>query len=406
MRKNRASVLISGASIAGLTTAYLLGEYGFDVTIVERAGNIRGGGYPIDVRETAVDVMDRMGGLTQLRANHIGTKKISFLDQKGDVIGVLGMEESAGVQNGREIELPRGTLTQILFGLIEQKRLPIRFQFNDSINDLNDNGDGVNVKFKSGSENKYDIVIGADGLHSNTRRLTFGQEQQFSKYLGYCFAGFSVPNDFGLFREGVIYATPGRIAAVYHSENKDVLHAFLVFVTEEPAFVQKQGIDEQRRLTAQAFDGAGWETSLLVQAMMEADDLYCDVVSQIHMPRWSKGRVALVGDSAFAPSFLTGQGTSLALVGAYILAGELALHEEPDQAFAAYEKIMRPFAEENQDQIYNAPNLVWPRTQEEIEARNQALAALQLSERKSVGGNSEVYTLDNLTDYSAVLQKK
>ncbi|MBO0998919.1 FAD-dependent monooxygenase [Bacillus sp. SD075] len=405
MKKNKANttVLISGASIAGPTLAYWLCKYGFDVTVVELAGTIRGGGYPIDIRGTAIDVVEQMGILEQLQADHINSQKITFLNPDGGIAGVIKPEELTGGEEGRDIEMPRGSLTESLFDLTKSQ--PIRYQFNDSITALNDDGTGVDVIFKSGLRSRFDIVIGADGLHSNTRRLTFGEEEQFSRYLGYCFNGFSIPNDLGLSHESVTYATPGRIAVLSASGDSDTLHAFLTFASEQPPFSKKHDANKQRKLTAEIFAESGWEIPRLVKAMLESDDLYYDVVSQIHMPRWSSGRVTLVGDSAYAPSFMAGQGSSLALVGAYILAGELASHEEHGKAFAAYENIMRPFVEANQALAGPGAAFLFPRTSEEIKVRNQALSALQSSDHENMPGDGDVHSSLRLPNYVTGLKR-
>ena len=331
-RPSRRAVLISGASIAGPTLAYWLDRYGFDVSVVERAGTVRSGGYPIDIRGTAIDVVERMGLLAQLQAAHIDARKLTFLDADGAPIGIIQPEALTGGVSGRDIELPRGTLASLLYGLTRHG--VIRYRFNDLIAALEDDGAGVNVRFKSGAEGRFDIVVGADGLHSNTRDLVFGPEAPFNHYLGYCFNLFSMPNDAGLAHEGVIWAEPGRMAGVYAVGHSDTLHAFLTFAAQEPPFQGHPDVGQQRQRTAEVFAGAGWQVPRLVEAMQRADDLFFDTVSQIRMPRWSSGRVVLVGDAAHAPSFLSGQGSSLALVGAYVLAGELSKHAEPAEAFA------------------------------------------------------------------------
>jgi 2-polyprenyl-6-methoxyphenol hydroxylase-like FAD-dependent oxidoreductase len=372
------SVLISGASIAGPALAYWLDRYGFDVTVVERAAAIRSGGYPIDVRGTAVDVVERMGMLSQLRAAHVDTRKLRFVDADGKPIATIVPEDLAGGATGRHIELPRGALTSLLYNLTRDRQ--VRYRFSDSIDTLHDDGAGVDVRFRSGTEQRFDIVIGADGIHSNTRALGFGPEAPFNRYLGFCFNLFSLPNDFRFAHEAVLYAEPGRTAGVYAVGDSHTLVAFLNFATDDPPFHSNTDDDKQRRRTAEIFSRGGWEVPRLVAAMQRADDLFFDTVSQIHMPRWSSGRVALVGDAAHAPSFLSGQGSSLALVGAYVLAGELAAHADPVDAFASYERLTRPFMEANQALAsQKGGSLLMPRTQEELNARNAALAAMQAS---------------------------
>jgi 2-polyprenyl-6-methoxyphenol hydroxylase-like FAD-dependent oxidoreductase len=174
----------------------------------------------------------------------------------------------------------------------------IGYRFSDSIPALEDDSDGVGVRLKSGEQDQFDIVVGADGLHSNTRALVFGPEEPFNRYLGRCFNLFSLRNYGGHSHEGIVYTEPGRTAVVYAVGDSDTLHALLVFAADEAPFLSHPDIDKQRRRTAEEFAGGGWEVPRMVEAMQHADDLYFDTVSQIHMPRWSSGRVVLVGDAA------------------------------------------------------------------------------------------------------------
>lgn len=366
-------VLISGASIAGPALAYWLNRYGFDVTVVERSDAVRSGGYPIDIRGTALDVVERVGLLSKLQAAHIDTRTLTFVDANGAPIAVLQPEALSGDISNRNIELPRGALTALLYERTHNGA--IRYRFNDSIDTLDDDGASVSVRFKSGECDRFDIVVGADGLHSKTRALVFGPEAPFNRYLGRCFNLFSMPNDAGFSQEALIYSEAGRAAGVYAVGRSDTLHAFLIFAADQPPFLSHPDIETQRKRTAEVFAAGGWEVPRLVEAMRRADDLFFDTVSQIHMPRWSLGRVALVGDAAYAPSFLSGQGTSLALVGAYVLAGELAAYADPIAAFTSYEQIVRPFVEANQELATGGGGLLLPRTPEELDRRNKALAA-------------------------------
>lgn len=404
--RQRRRILVSGASIAGPTIAYWLNRFGFDVTVIERAATVRGGGYPIDVRGPAVDVAERMGILPMLKDAHIRSKRITFLHPDGGVAGTIRPEELTGGEEKRDIELPRGDLTDLLYDLTRDGS--IRYMFNDSIALLSDGGTGMSVTFESGATEYYDVVIGADGIHSSTRRLIFGPEEPFSHYLGYCYNGFTMPNFLGLSHESLTYTTPGRYAVLSAVKNSPTLHAFLIFASEEAPIIAHQDPAGQRRLTAKKFDGIGWEVSKLVEAMQHADDLYYDVVSQIRLDRWSKGRVVLVGDSAFAPSFLSGQGSSLAMVGAYILAGELATRDDPSDAFVSYEKLMRPFAEANQDLAGDGGAFLLPRTQGEIETRNRVLASLSSSDAEAMPGDISraVHSSIKLPDYERTLNGK
>ncbi|MFC3450300.1 FAD-dependent monooxygenase [Amycolatopsis speibonae] len=367
------TVLISGASIAGPALAYWLHRYGFDVTVVEKSDAVRGGGYPIDIRGTAVDAVRQMGVLPQLQAAHINTQRLTFVDADGERITALRPDAINGGVVGHDLEVPRGDLTSVLYDTI---RDDVEFLFNDSIASLDQHADRVDVRFRSGTERTFDLVVGADGLHSNTRALAFGPEEQFHRYIGYCFAGFTMRNDFGLSHEGVLWNTPGRAAALYAVGDGDTVHGFLNFARPEAPIDAFRDPAAQRELIASVFAGDGWHIPLMVDTMRAADDLFFDVVSQIRMPRWSSGRVVLVGDAAHAPSFLTGQGSSLALVGAYLLARELAMTTDHTEAFAAYEQSLRGFVELNQALVTAGNSTMFPSTPEALEQRNTALRRL------------------------------
>lgn len=356
------TVLISGAGIAGPALAFWLRRRGFDVTVVEKSHTPRGGGYPIDIRGTALGVVERMGLLPRLREAHVNTRRITFLNADGSQVASIRPEVITG-GDGRDLEVRRGDLTEILYDTV---RDDVEFLFDNSIVALNDHARGVDVTFSSGLQRTYDHVVGADGLHSAVRELTFGPEERFHRYLGYCFAGFTMPNDLGLSHEGVLWNEPGRAAALYAVGEGENVHGFLSFTRSEAPFGAFRAPEAQRALVTEVFADDGWEVPRLLKAMHAADDLFFDTVSQIRMPRWSSGRVALVGDAAHAPSFLTGQGSSLALVGAYVLAGHLG--DAP-----AYEREVRPFVEANQDLVDVGDAELFPGTAEALAARNAAL---------------------------------
>jgi 2-polyprenyl-6-methoxyphenol hydroxylase-like FAD-dependent oxidoreductase len=377
------------------------------VTVVERAPAVRSGGSPIDVRGTAIDVFDRMGLLPRVQAVHIDSRELRFVDAEGRVIGVIPPYDLTNNQTGRDVELPRGELTTLLYDLTKER--PIHYRFNDSIETLEDDDSGVEIQFKSGVCRRYDVVIGADGLHSRTRRLVFGPEDRFNHSLGSCFAIFSMPNDMGLSHGGVIYGEAGRSAGVFAVRNSKDVFAFLIFASDDPPFGARPDVQEQYKRTEAVFAGGGWEVPRLLEAMRRAEDLYSDTVSQTRMPVWSSRRVALVGDAAYAPSFRSGQGTSLALVGAYVLAGELASQADPTDAFAAYERITRPFVEANQAlAIEGNGYILLLRTPQEVEARNQILARLAAGGRDGMRNDHtrEVHSMLRLPDYNQWLRQE
>ncbi|AQS65762.1 FAD-dependent monooxygenase [Streptomyces pactum] len=368
------TVLISGAGVAGTALAFWLDRHGFAVTVVEKGGTLRSGGYPIDVRGTALEVVRRMGILPRLRDAHIDLRRLTFLDGDGGEVASVSPHAVTGGVAGRDLEVRRGDLTDALHTAV---RDDVEFLFDDSIETLDQSGHGADVTFRGGGTRTFDMVVGADGLHSRTRELLFGPEERFHRYLGHCFAVFTMRNTFGLSHETLMWNTPGRAAALYAVGDDDEVHAFLNFAHPEPPFEAFRNPEAQRNLVAAVFADARWEVPGMLAAMRDADDLFFDGVSQIRMPRWSSGRGALVGDAAYAPSFLTGQGTSLALVGAYMLAGSLADRDHA-AGFAAYEANTRGFVTENQEQVGAGGATLFPTTARALRQRNDMLRGLSV----------------------------
>lgn len=392
--KAKRTVLVSGASIAGPALAYWLQRFGFEVTLVEKARELRAGGYPIDIRGTALGVIERMGLIEPIRAAHIDTRKLTFVDGEGEVIGEICPEAVSGGVEGRDLELPRGQLAKILFDAV---RGDVETMFDNSIAAMRDDGLAVEVSFRNGEQRTFDLVIGADGLHSNTRSLSFGPEKQFERYLGFCFAGFSMPNDLGLSHEGITWNVPGRAATLYAVGESPSLLAVLGCASASAPDEIAGSPEVQRDFFARAFAGHRWHVPRMLDALRASSDMFCDVVSQIHLPTWSKGRVALVGDAAYAPSFLSGQGSSIALVGAYVLAGELGTRRDHREAFIAYECAVREFVRRNQALADQGAPIINPRTPEELARRNQALRDPALLSQRD---NALVVTALTLPQYA------
>lgn len=392
IQARRRRILISGASIAGPAAAYWLARYGFDVTLVEKAASLRGGGYPIDIRGAAMTAARRMGLGPALAAAHIRTRKLTFVDAQGQVSAVLNPNAVTGGLDGQDVELPRGELATLLYAATKDT---IDYRFGQSIAALEDGPDGVAVSFADGRHENFDLVIGADGIHSNTRKLVFGREEQFTKRIGFCFAGFAMPNRFSLSHEGITWNAPGRMATLYAAGGQDYVHALLAFAHDGAP----REAAEQHRLVREAFAGAGWHIPQMLAASEVAEDFYFDSIAQVRMPAWHSGRVVLVGDAAYGPSFLTGQGTSLALAGTYVLASEIARHDEVGAALAAYETRLRLFVELNQATVADGQMMMLPASTEQLEARNAALAAMPAD---AAAGEPAHDALD-LGDYEALL---
>lgn len=332
-------ILISGGGIAGTALAYWLHRRGATPTVVERAGAIRDGGYKVDVRGAALDVVERMGILEQVRKLRTDVRGGSVVNAAGRRVASMDGDTFGGRVHG-DAELLRGDLNRLLH---EQTRDDVEYLFGDSIAELRDTAGGVDVTFEGGDTRTFDLVIGADGVHSRTRALAFGDD--CVRDLGYYVSIFSVPNHLELDRWELTYVAPGRTALVYSTARQDEAKAMFLFASE-PLSYDPRDRAEQERLLAEAYAGEGWEVPRLLEGMAAAPDFYFDSLSQVHLDRWSRGRVGLVGDAAYCASPASGQGTSLALVGAYVLAGELAADHET--AFAAYERELRPFVARNQ----------------------------------------------------------
>ena len=338
-------VLISGASIAGPSLGYWLHRYGFDVTVIERAPSLRPGGYGVDIRGAAITVLEGMGILDQVRVADTNMTGVYFVNNKGKIEGQIS-EAGLGNERGLDIEIMRDDLSNILFDLTKDT---IKYIWGDSITVIHETEDGAEVQFIHGKPQTFDLVIGADGLHSNVRTLAFGDESQFKHTLGSYISIFTLDNHLNLDRRQLLYTTPGRTVGMYSARDNTEARGMFLFQSKALKY-DRYDTESQKELVEEAFvDHTGWETSHLLKSMKEETDFYFDEICQIHMPTWSKGRITLVGDAAYGPSPLSGQGTSLALVGAYVLAGELkAAHGDYARAFISYEQEMRKFVEKNQ----------------------------------------------------------
>jgi 2-polyprenyl-6-methoxyphenol hydroxylase-like FAD-dependent oxidoreductase len=338
-------VLIVGAGIAGTALADRLRRHGATPTVVERAPGIRPGGYKVDIRGAALDVVRRMGVLDDVRRLRTDVRGGSVVDATGRRVASLDGDTFGGRRHD-DAEIRRGDLSRILYDLTRDR---VEYIFGDSIAALAPEASGRRVTFAGGARRHFDLVVGADGLHSQTRALAFGPEDRYVRDLGYSIAAYSVPNHLGLDRWELTYVAPGRTAMMYSTARDAQATALFLFATPPGASGADRGDRAAaQRLLAQAYADESWEVPRLLDAMAEAPDFYLDSMSQVHMDRWSRGSVALVGDAAYCASPASGQGTSLALVGAYVLADELAHATDHATAFAAYERRMRPFVGRNQ----------------------------------------------------------
>jgi 2-polyprenyl-6-methoxyphenol hydroxylase-like FAD-dependent oxidoreductase len=341
-------VLISGAGLAGPALAHQLHRHGFRPTVVERAPALRDGGYKVDIRGAATEVLKRMGLFAAVRAVDTGMRHVTYVRRDGRRIARLDADLLMG-RRGDDLEVMRTDLTRILY---DATAGDVEYVFGDAIAAMTDGPDGVDVTFASGATRRFALVVGAAGLHSATRRLALGEVPL--RHLGAHIAIFDVPDELGLDREEVFYTEPGRMVFAYSTGPTAPAKVGMVFAsdadprrkTHASSFHDEPSLS--RDVLADRFAGLGWQVPRFLDLLRDADDVYFDALSQVELPRYSAGRVVLLGDAAHCPSPAAGQGTSMALVGAYLLAGELAgAAGDHRAAFDRYEARLRPYAERN-----------------------------------------------------------
>ena len=339
--RNR-DVLIVGASVAGPTLAYWLRRYGFNPTVVERTPSLRAGlgGHAVDLFGPAVDVADKMGILPQVMDARTKTEILSFLRPGKPAVDVSMSRLTAGVSD-RHVEVMRGELASILH---EATRADVEYLFGDTIQTLQETPDAVEVTFERSAPRRFGLVVGADGLHSVVRRQVFGDERQFLNYIGGYFGVFTAPNHLNLDGRMAIYTTPGKVVGMYPVRQTGEARVGFLLRREKPFVYDHRDKDQQKKLLHEVYAGEGWEVPRLLAELDTADDLYFDSISQVIMNGWSRGRVTLVGDAGYSPGPAVGGGTSIATVGAYVLAGELSrAGGDPGAALPRYDSKMGDF---------------------------------------------------------------
>ena len=363
----RLNVVVSGASFAGLATAFWMNRLGYRVTVVEVGKGLKTGGSPVDIKEGTVDIMKRMGLLERIQASSLKAKAVDFLDVEGVRIARMPAQSGGAQGTNPEYEIERDALLHMMF---EEVKSDVEFIFDDSIARLEETADQVAVTFKSGRQRSFSLLFGCDGNHSSVRRMCFGEESAYSHFLQNYFSITIV--DKLLIEEDTaqMYNVPGKVVMLNAYNNKtDIIFCFY---SEKEVPYSYRDQEEQRGIILQQFGGEGWRTRELLEELSRCRDFYFDKMCQIRMPSWTKGRVALVGDAGYCASPAAGMGGSLAIVGATALADAFQKHPESfEAAFREYNDSLRPFVEDVQAQAVNfGLEMFVPRSEEALQRRN------------------------------------
>ncbi|WP_216917874.1 FAD-dependent monooxygenase [Nocardia noduli] len=337
-------VLVCGGGIGGNAVALQLVRAGIRPTVVERAAAPRPGGQAVDLRGPSRDVADRMGLTPGIDAKRLDERGMLYVDAAGEESLRMPADMFDGKGGVAEIEITRGDLNQVLLDALTEAG-GADYRYGDRVTEIHQDANGVDVTFASGNAERYDIVIGADGLHSATRELVFGPERDYSTYLGGYMSFFTMPTPAGVEPHWFsMHSLVGATGIGIRPDADPATCKALVVVRGPADPALRRDVTAQQRLIRERLAGGGWHAEAMLAAMDDAPDFYFDELARIELPTWSHGRVVLLGDAGYCGSPLTGQGTAMALVGAYLLAGEIAADPtDPHRALAAYEAALRPF---------------------------------------------------------------
>ncbi len=329
-------ILVSGASIAGPVLAYWLSRHGFDVTVVERAPALRKtGGHAVDLFRPAMDITEKMGVLPRVEALKTGTTRMTLHREGVRRPARVDLSKIFQATSDRHVEIMRDDLGEIYY---DAGRDDVEYLFGDSVTALSPDGD---VTFEHAAPRRFDIVVGADGLHSNIRRLVFGEEAGLTRFIGAYLAVLSLPDTLGLDGETVMHLGAGRTAGIYSARHLDDARAVFLFRRDEELDYHHRDVPRQKELLREAYAGMHPQVDEWLAGLDGPGPFYFDSITQLRLDTWSRGRVTLVGDAGYCPGPAVGGSTSLAVLGAYVLAGELAAAGgDHERAFAAYEQEM------------------------------------------------------------------
>jgi 2-polyprenyl-6-methoxyphenol hydroxylase-like FAD-dependent oxidoreductase len=361
------SALISGASIAGLSTAYWMNKVGYNVTVVELANEPRTAGAAIDIRGITVNIAKRMSVFEQLKANGLKVELVEFKNADDVTEGSIVLDNDDTEAANDDIEIERDKFVDIL---LDELKSDVEFIFGNSITALNETKDAINVHFKDGSERSFDLVVGCDGIHSVVRKIWFGHETEFTHFLEAYFSLTIVDTLLVRQKTMQMYNVPDKAITLNAYNNKtDIIFCFY---SEKEIPYDYRDVEQQRKIILEQFSGQSWRTAELLEEVQGAKNFYFDKFCQIKMSSWTKGRVALVGDAGYCASPAAGMGASLAIAGAASLADALQKHNGNfELAFQDYNQHLRPFIEEIQAMAQsNLKENFIPRSEEAIQHRN------------------------------------
>ena len=396
-KMNGKTVLISRIGIGGPTLAFWLKAAGFSPTLVERSPALRTGGYVIDFWGLGYDIAERMGLSSDIDRIGYHMRELRMVDGRGNRVAGFGTAVFSELTGGRYVTLGRSDLSRLIVDKIKDT---CEILFGDEIESLRDQSNGVDVRLKRGGDRRFDLVIGADGLHSNVRRLVFGSQDRFEKKLGYMVAAFEVkgysPRDEEVY---VVYGKPGRQLGRFALHNDRTLF-LLVFAGNFDTSGDRLDLAAQKAILRERFDDGNWECGRILDELDRTQELYFDRVSQIVMDTWSSGRVALVGDAAFCISLLGGQGSALAMTAAYVLAGELSKSEgRHKDAFRSYEELLRTYITAKQRSAERFAGFFAPKTKLGLILRKQVIRAFRIPGLARYAIGKDVIDKLQLPDY-------
>jgi len=360
-------VLVSGASFAGLSTAYWMNKFGYQVTVVEIADGLKMGGTPVNIEGHTIDIVKRMGIFEQIRSNRLGMEMLEFKNADDVTEGAMLLKREGQELSDDAFEIERNTLLTLLFDTVKND---VEFIFSNSIAALEESGDKIDVSFRDGTQQSFDLVFGCDGIHSAVRKIWFGNEADYLHFLGQYFS-ITIVNKL-LIKQNTtqFYNVPDKAVMLNGYNNKtDIIFCFR---SEMEIPYDYRDEEQQRQIILEQFKGQGWRTAELLEEVRASNIFYFDKLCQIKMPSWTKGRVALVGDAGYCASPAAGMGGSLAIDGAAALADAFQQHSGNfELAFQAYNKNFRPFIEAVQAKVVQMGlDALVPRTEEAIRKRN------------------------------------